>query len=79
MTGLSNWAHLCLVTFRLDNASPLCQAEGGLTLESRRRDLPLQVDGEPWIQHDPCKITIKHLNSVKLLLPRLPSSDSISK
>lgn len=72
VVGLTNWAHLALVTFKLDNAYPLTQGKA-FTIVNRKRDVPMQVDGEAWIQHQPCKISIKHLNCVKLLLPHLPT------
>lgn len=65
VAGVENSLHAGMVSGKVRSGNRLAQT-AALELKTTKR-VPMQIDGEPWVQN-PCTITIKHKNQVPMLV-----------
>lgn len=65
LAGVENSLHAGMVSGKVRSGNRLAQTSD-LVIKTTKR-VPMQIDGEPWVQN-PCTITIKHKNQVPMLM-----------
>jgi hypothetical protein len=67
VVGLTSWTHLASIKSGLGRAIPLAQGRSFRIVS--RSNLPMQMDGEPWI-HGQCTLEVRKRETVKMIIPQ---------
>eukprot|EP01102_Stenamoeba_stenopodia_P021557 TRINITY_DN8723_c0_g1_i1.p1 TRINITY_DN8723_c0_g1~~TRINITY_DN8723_c0_g1_i1.p1 ORF type:complete len:497 (-),score=142.43 TRINITY_DN8723_c0_g1_i1:24-1514(-) len=72
--GIAGCLHMGSISINLTTATRIGQGHTARITWKTNQDLPMQIDGEPFIQK-PCSFSFEHTNQVKMLAPHSAADD----